>query len=355
MREHATPDGLYWLSKRAGSDAWHRTWFDPGSRQTRRTSLGTSDVRAAVERLTIWWAENRRLKDERPDTVTVAEILQRYYREHAESLPSAQQARIACGKLVELCGQLSVAEFGLSEQKRFIDSMKADGASAGYIRRTLSVGKAALTWAWQHQLVTIVPNVKLPRDGEPRERVLSLAEQRAIVDAATEEHLYRFVVLAFATWARPDAILELTRERCDMDRRLIELNPAGRPQTKKYRPTLPLVTGMRHVVESEPCGPLVRWRGVAVADIKTGWRRLRKRAGLDAGVIPYLIRHTMATEARSAGAPPWEVEGWLGHKRPGTSERYAKFAPNYLGATAAFVDTHLRKLPLRAIAWQDAS
>lgn len=285
----------------------------------------------------------------------MSEILQRYYREHANALPSAQQSRIACGKLADLCGQLSVAEFGLTEQRKFMDAMRADGASAGYIRRTLSVGKAAITWAWQHGLVRIVPNVKLPPDGQARERVLSLAEQCAIVDAATEEHVYRFVVLAFATWARPDAILDLTRERCDRDRRLVDLNPAGRPQTKKYRPTLPLVAGMLHVVESEPSGPLVRWRGVAVADIKTGWRRLRKRAGLDDGVIPYLIRHTMATEARSAGAPPWEVEGWLGHKRPGTSERYAKFAPDYLGTTAAFVDSHLRKLPLRAIAWQVAS
>lgn len=347
-RPGLTPDGIYWLSKRAGSDQWHRTWFDPGSRQTRRASLGTGDLRSAHETLAIWWAENRSLSHERPESVTLAEILMRYYREHARALPSETQARIACAKLAALCGALAVSEFGIVEQERFIAAMQADGYSPGYIRRTLSVGKAALAWAWQRQLVRIVPNVKLPADGQARERVLSLAEQCAIVEAATEEHVYHFVVLQFATWARPEAILELTRERCDTERRLIDLNPAGRPQTKKHRPTVPLVAQALPVVLSAPSGPLVAWRGRAVADIKTGWRRLRKRAGLDDGVIPYLIRHTMATEARAAGAPPWEVEGWLGHKRPGTTERYAKYAPDYLGQTARIVETHLARLPLRS-------
>lgn len=347
-RPGLTPDRLYWLSKRPGSELWQRTWFDSGSRQTRRASLGTADIQSAHEALIVWWTENRRLKDERPDTVTVSEILMRYYKDHASDLPSATQARIACAKISATCGSLAISEFTAQEQRAFCVGMRADGASDGYIRRTLSVVKAAMTWAWEAGLVRIVPNVKLPADGQPRERVLSLDEMRAIVSAATEDHVYRFVVLACATWSRPDALLELDRERCDFDRRLIQLNQDGRPQTKKYRPTVPMVERARHVIEDVPNGRIVAWRGKPIADIKTGWRRLRKRAGLDPGVIPYLLRHTMATEARAAGAPPWEIEGWLGHKRPTTSERYAKFAPDYLGATASVVDAYMGKLPLRA-------
>jgi site-specific recombinase XerD len=347
-RPGLTPDRLYWLSKRAGSDLWQRTWFDHASRQTRRASLCSADFQRAHETLVIWWTENRRLIDERPETVTVAEILLRYYNDHASKLASATQARIACGKLSAACGSLALSEFTPQVQRAFCDDMRASGASDGYVRRTLSVAKAALAWAWEGGLVRIVPNVKLPADGQPRERVLSLGEMRAIVDAATEDHVYRFVVLACATWSRPDALLDLDRERCDTDRHLIQLNPDGRPQTKKFRPTVPLVESARHVIEDIPAGRIVTWKGRPIADIKTGWRRLRKRAGLDDGVIPYLLRHTMATEARSAGAPPWEIEGWLGHKRPTSSERYAKFAPDYLGTTATFVEAYLRKLPLRA-------
>jgi hypothetical protein len=46
--------GDYWLSKRHGSEQWCRTWFDPRARQTRRTSLGTTDLREAQLKLAEW-------------------------------------------------------------------------------------------------------------------------------------------------------------------------------------------------------------------------------------------------------------------------------------------------------------
>lgn len=348
-RPGLTPDGQHWLSKRPGSDYWHRTWFDTAARQTRRVSLGTSDLRAAHEALALWWADNRRLIDERPEAVTLDEVLVRYYREHAEKLRSATQARIACRILSEHSGTLAVADFGLPAQRALVSAMLADGLSTSYARRTLTVGKAALAWAQAEGMIRAAPVVKLPSDGPGRDRVLSHAEVSAIVRAcADEDHLYRFAVLLLATWSRPEALLELDRERCDLERGLVDLNPPGRPQTKKFRPVVPLVYRARHVIADITAGPIITWRGEPLQSIKTAWRRMRKRAGLDAGVIPYLLRHTMATEARAAGAPPWEVEGWLGHRRPGTTERYAKYAPDYLAQTAEVVDRYLATLPLRA-------
>lgn len=284
-RPGLTPDGRYWLSKRPGSDSWHRTWFDPVERQTRRVSLGTTDFRAAHEALAVWWTENRRLKDERPESVTLDEVLVRYYRDHAVNLPSKDQARIACAKLSAHSGALAVSEFGQTRQREFIKAMRDDGYSDGYIRRTLSVGQAALNWAHAEGLIRAVPVVKLIADGQHRERVLSVAEVKALIEAAREDHLYRFVVLELATWGRPEAVLELTRERCDTERHLIDLNPEGRKQTKKYRPVVPMVEAARHVIEDVKAGELIRWRGEPVSSVKTAWRRLRTRAGLDTGVI----------------------------------------------------------------------
>lgn len=347
-RYQLTPDGLYWLSKRTGSPYWHRTWFDPAGRQTRRASLSTEDVREAHEKLIEWWLSQRRLVDERPETVAISEILMRYYEGHAQKLPSEVQAKIACRKLSDFCGDRAISEFTPQVQREFIESMSAVGASAGYIRRTLAVCKAAFAWGLDNQLLKIVPNIKLPADGKARERVLTVDEMHAIVDSAHEEHVYKFVILAIGTMARPDAILDLERSRCDMDRRLITLNPEGRAQTKKYRPTIPMVDATKHVIEDVSNGHIIAYRGMPIDSIKTGWRRLRKRAGLDNGVIPYLIRHTVATEIRAMGVPAWEVEGWLGHKRPGTTERYAKYAPDYLSVAATAVNNYMLRLPLRA-------
>src|SRR3546814_9647702 len=41
-----------------------------------------------------------------------------------------------------------------------------------------------------------------------------------------------YVLLGLYTMARPSAILELTWDRVDFERRLIDLNPAGRKQTR---------------------------------------------------------------------------------------------------------------------------
>jgi hypothetical protein len=48
-----------------------------------------------------------------------------------------------------------------------------------------------------------------------------------------------------------------------------------------------------------------------IDSIKTTWREVRKRAGLDQDVIPYTIRHTVATELRRRGVPEWEFRGAL--------------------------------------------
>jgi integrase len=43
-----------------------------------------------------------------------------------------------------------------------------------------------------------------------------------------------------------------------------------------------------------------------IDSIKTTWREVRKRAGLDRDVVSYTIRHTVATELRRRGVPEWE-------------------------------------------------
>ena len=49
----------------------------------------------------------------------------------------------------------------------------------------------------------------------------------------------------------------------------------------------------------------------------------------------------MATTLRASGVPHWEVEGILGHKMPTTSERYAKYDPNYLGMASKAIDEYM--------------
>ncbi|MDB5369807.1 MAG: hypothetical protein JWP20_1365 [Roseomonas sp.] len=54
-----------------------------------------------------------------------------------------------------------------------------------------------------------------------------------------------FLVLLIGTAGRPQAVLELTRFQCDLERGTINLNTPGRVQTKKRRPILPMASFLR--------------------------------------------------------------------------------------------------------------
>lgn len=353
-RPGATPDGRYWLSKRPGSDKWHRTWFDAGRRQTLRASLGTSETEEAHTRLLGWWLANRSLKKEQPGNVMLTEIVRRYYDAHAKHLASEEQAFIAYNKLRVKSGTITVADFTLDAQRAFIRAMRDDGSSDSYIRRTLSVAKAALHWAHEEGLIAIFPNVKLPRDGAPRDRVLSFEESERLWWATERPHERVFLALAYCTLARPEAILEVTREMVDFDHRLLNLNPSGRRQTKKFRPTVPVADALLPWLEASGPGYLVQWRGKPIESFKTAWRAIRRRAGLGQDVVAKTIRHTMATEMRKQGVPEADIQGFLGHRAyRGRTEDYAKYRPEYLGQAVAVINSYMDRLRSSCVAVTD--
>ncbi|MDH3691318.1 MAG: site-specific integrase [Gammaproteobacteria bacterium] len=239
-----------------------------------------------------------------------------------------------------LCG----CDQWLRRQEQFIHQLGEHGCSKGYIGRILGVGKAALNRAYKRGEIATVPYVLTGSKGRERERILSLDEAAALFNAVDAEHMLMYLLLAFNTLARPEAILELRRFQLDLDNRLIRLNPPAREQTKKRRPTLPITNTLFPWLQNTKSDVLVNWRGRHLNSIKKGFRRLRERAGLDADVIPYTVRHTMATELRKRAVPAWEVSGFLGHKSHGSTDRYAKYAPDYLGQAVQAIDQYFFEL-----------
>ena len=152
--------------------------------------------------------------------------------------------------------------------------------------------------------------------------------------------------MAFGTLARPAALLELQRSQIDFENRLINLNQTGRRQNKKYRPALPMARTLRPWLERIEEQQIIAYHGKPVASIKTGFTAAREKAGLDASVTPYTIRHTMVTELRKRGVPPWEVAGMPGHRSAGyrTTEIYAKYDPTYLGKAVEAIDAYFIEL-----------
>ena len=337
-KQHIGQIGEYWLSQRKGSDAWCRTWFDNRTRQTKRTSLGTDDFRQAELNLAEWIVNNQVLRKEDPQEMPLETVFVRYYNNHASSIRSAEASRYALAKWSAYFAEQVVSDITPETIKGFMADLRDQGCSEGYIGRILGVGKAALNRAYRLGEIATVPYVQSGSKGAVRERILTIQETADLFNAVESEHMLMYLMIAFNTLARPAAILELKLFQVNLDDRLITLNPPGREQTKKRRPTLPITDTLFPWLEKAKTNSLVCWKGKPIKSIRKGFQMIRDRAGLDNEVIPYTIRHTMATELRKRGVQEWELAGFLGHSSGSVTERYAKFAPDYMSNARIAID-----------------
>jgi len=332
--------GEYWLSKRPNSPQWCRTWFDAETRQTRRASIGTDDLEAAKEALAAWFTLNGRRDREDARSVVLATVCARYQDKQGQHVRSAGIQRRNLTIILEaLPPGITVGEFTLERQMEATRKLRGMGYADGTIKRAMGAVKAAVNFAWKNgEIDRPIPFGTLP-DGQPRERILSLEEIAALWDATEPRHLQTFIMMLLGTAARPEAILQLTRFQCDTARGIIDLNPPGRSQTKKRRPVVPMPDFLVPWIESAT-GHLVQWKGKPIQKINKTWRTIREAAGLSDDVVPYSIRHTVATELRARGVPELEIAGMLGHAMPNfrTTGRYAKYAPDYLGKAREALD-----------------
>lgn len=386
--------GDYWLSRRGNSPMWCRTWFDPKSRQTKRASLGTEDFQEAQLRLAEWVTTSAKMEGGRPQDVPLETVLLRYYHQHARHLRSADQARYALDRWSSFFAEALVSEVTPDRLRTFAGGMVKEGLSSGYIRRTLAIGQAALNRAHREGEITAVPRVDLglAPEGDPRERLMTPEEARQLFAAVRHEWEFKYLMLAIGTAARPEAVLELTAFQCDVESRLIRLNPPGRPQNKKRRPTIPMAEALVPVLTGLPPGHVVRYVTVKkregkkvekarpLGSIRTTFRRLtararqmvrdeaaeaarrlrrtgrrgealsllqeaRRRAEALLEITPYVIRHTVASEMRRRSVPVWEVAGFLGHSSGyRTTERYAKYGADHLSGAVRAIDDYFADL-----------
>ena len=96
---------------------------------------------------------------------------------------------------------------------------------------------------------------------------------------------------------------------------------------------------------------MIRFRGKAVASIKTGWRNARASKGHGEACNPYSLRHSVGKWLRSQSVPPWEVAALMGHKMPGytITEMYAGADPSHMGATKALSTSYCVPFACRLI------
>jgi len=268
-------------------------------------------------------------RDQCPADVPLAAVLVRYWQHHGRTRFSPDAIRRVLAAVPTLMPGIAVAAFTIPRQEEFVAGL---GVSAGSARRYMGVIAAALSWAYRRQEIASIPPILRieATDGEGA-RPFTVEELRRLFAAARSEHERRFLLLAVATGARPQAILELDWSRVHAG--VADLNVPGRRRTKKRRTRAALPPAAAAWLEGRrSVGPVIQYAGKALKSHRMTFQRLAMRAGLSA--TAYGVRKAVATWLRQAGVPEWEVGAQLGHRvSSAMTERYAHHRPDYMAAT----------------------
>ena len=347
--------GEWFLGQRGESPAWYRCRYNSTTKRTERFSLGTADLQEAQQLLTEWFIANVRPQKAEPASLPLADVLLAHWERHAKKQRSSPTQKMALAYWNEHFGASSVAEATTrASRDGFVAFLEAKGMKPSAVARVISVGKAALRAAWEHGEISSLPAFKNVEEGDkqPRGRPLTVEEVRALLQNATG-YMRTYIVLLAGTGARPEALLQLTWDRIDLKSGIITLNPSGRAQTKKRRPTIRVCEALRRYLErlkgeTKPneTDAVVSGDGEALASVKTAWRTLRKNAGFGKDVQPTSFRHTVARWLRANSVPPWEVAAFLGHRMPGynITEVYAHADPAYMAASREALEKLVRAI-----------
>jgi integrase len=336
--------GHYWLVQARASGRYYVRWYDAGARQTRGASLVTNKSSEAHERMRFLVDLNvtgdPRLYLKKKPLVTVGELLDDAWDTHLKNLPSAEAAGIARDILKRELGDKRLSAMVLQDYDGFRDRLKAQDLSLGYVSRILSVLRSSANRAHKNKRITIrleVPEYQ-PRSKKTKLKkkgpLLETRELAAIIDAIAAPHLLLLVILLIHCGARVGALLDAIASMIDLQQSLFDLNPPGREATNKGRPILPIPTTLRPWIEELPDGPIITYRGVAIAEADTAFTNAVRLSKIDKKANFYSIRHTLARYMRRQRVDLEEIGIYLGHgnHNPETETTliYCPWEPDYL-------------------------
>ncbi len=203
------------------------------------------------------------------------------------------------------------------------------GRSQGTVHTELGHLRSALVFA----LGPKAPRIWRPNKPDSNVRVLTAAEARRVIDACEAPHIRLAVVLLLGTAGRAGAILDLTWDRIDFDRGIINLRLSD-SVTRKGRAVVPMNAMTRAALAAAAPAALtdhvIEWAGGPVRSIRKGVKAALARAGLPRVRI-HDFRHTAAVTMLGEGVAIEKVAQVLGHSNLATTYRvYGRFLPGHM-------------------------
>ncbi len=320
--------------KRGGS--WYIDWTDNSVTPSVPKSVSTRTAdRAEAERQRQQLAAGYD-KPAPPEQPSIGAICDGYLAERKDHVEAYATLDYACQAIKRHIGGVQPGQLS---RKTYWDRRRADGVAAGTIIREGVTLRAALKWAAREKWITKaeIPYIQLPSKGTSRERWLTRGEAENLVAAALTPHMRLFFLMAIHTAARRGAILDLTWDRVDMERRRIHFKRPGRAETKKQRTTVPINDALIGVLQESfvvrTSDYVIEYHGGPIASVKTAFRDAVARAGIEY-CTPHDLRRTAATWMAEANIEIRGIAKFLGDTEETVRKHYEKFRPDYLSEEA---------------------
>lgn len=306
------------------------SWTEGGKRRRIRLAAQTGREADAEARRVVAAAQALR------PGVTVADIW-RAYRADVEGRPVARNLDWRASTILPTFGHLAPDAITAADCRAHIARRRAQGRAEGTIWTELGLLRNALNWAAKRGMIDRAPHIERPTKPAPRDRHLTRAEVQRLLDAPAEPHVRLAILVMLTTGARVTAVLDLTWDRVDLRRGVIDLRLPD-STTRKGRAVVPMNATLRAALMAARGAALsdhvIEWAGARVASIKRGFASAVRAAGLD-GVTPHVLRHTAAVHMAEAGVPMSEIAQFLGHADSRITESvYARFSPQHLRRAA---------------------
>ncbi len=309
-------------------DSKRKTWVIRDGANFIRTGCLESDRKQAERELAHYIG--RKYEPKKSAEPLIDDVLIAYADEHVSGTRAKENTAYNISSLAKFWSGKSISEITAATCREY-----GSGRTKSASRRDLEVLRAAINhWHKFHGPLANKPVVVLPARQEAREKWLTKEQARSLRREAMKwPHLYRFIVIGFATGTRSGAIVKLKWEWIDLKRGVMRRKAYGEADTNKKAPPVrlgrSLIRLMRKWRKADGrCEYVIHIDGKPVKKLRRTWAQAAMAAGLE-WATPHMMRHSRASWLMQEGVDMWEAAGHLGMSMEILTKVYAKHHPDW--------------------------
>jgi integrase len=308
--------------------------FKDANGKQRRHTLGTSDPDQAKKLAPRFYAELTR-----PRGKHVAALWEAYKVDKGPERRIVQNMEWSWKALKDRFGNLPGDQIPITDSRAHTAARRKKGIKDGTIRTELNHLRIVLNWSAKHGLITKASPLELPPAPKAKEDYYTQVQIKKLIANAIQPHIKLYILLAWTTCARNEAILDLTWDRCNFTGRgEIDLRNPAITRPHKGRAIIKMNEEVKAALLGAKKGALsdhvIEWSGKSVKSVKKGLHAAASRAGLP-HISPHMIRHSGAVCLVESGHSMEEIAQYLGHSDVNVTRKiYARYSPDYLRGLA---------------------